>query len=136
MYMYRESVTMSSSQFQISHILNINLIQSEWWSRSPAVVYGPILAKFGEQMGLWTKGAEKYPNFGYLDNCCHGNPKTSSELMKRLKGYGILSGGALLLKKIVAMDFCYHGNCYVVIATKDVCFQVNRLTIDLSRGGY
>ena len=44
-------------------------------------------------MGLWTKGSEKYPNFGYLDNRCHGNQKTSPELIKHLKGYGILSGG-------------------------------------------
>ena len=29
-------------------------------------------------------------------------------------------------KRIVAMGFCYLGNHYVVIATKDVLFQVNQ----------
>ena len=49
--------------------------------------------------------------------------------MKCLKGRGIVSGGALVRKRIVAMGFCYHGNHYVVIATKDVHFQVNQSTI-------
>ncbi len=69
-------------------------------------------------MGLWTKGAEKYPNFGYLDNRCHGNKKTSPELTKHLKGYGILSGGAFGGTRIVVMDSCYHGNHCVAMVTK------------------
>ena len=76
--------------------------------------------RFGEWVDLWTKGAEKYPNYGYLDNRYHGNQKTSPELIKHLKGYGILSGGALGGTKIVAMDFCYHGNRCVSMATKKV----------------
>ncbi len=32
-------------------------------------------------------------------------------------------------KRIVAVGFCYHGNYYVVIATKGVLFQVNQSTI-------
>ena len=68
-------------------------------------------------MGLWTKGAEKYPNFGYLDNGCYGNQKTPSELIKRLKGCRILAGKVLDWKKIVAMALCYHDNRNVVMAT-------------------
>ena len=71
-------------------------------------------------MGLLAKESEKYPNFGYLDNCCHGNQKTSIELIKHLKGYGILSGRALGGTRIVVMDFCYHGNHSVFMATKKV----------------
>ncbi len=31
------------------------------------------------------------------------------------------------LESIVAMDFCYHGNRYVVFATKDVFFKIDQL---------
>ena len=91
-------------------------IQSECRSRSPDVVYSPIFTRFGEKVGLWTKGAEKYPNFGYLENRCHGNQNPPPpELIKHHKGYGILSGGALGGTSIVAMDFCYHGNRCVAL---------------------
>ena len=56
-------------------------------------------------------------------------PKNFPRAHKRLKGCLILSGGALDGKRFVAMDFCYHGNHYVVIATKDAFFRVNRITI-------
>ena len=72
-----------------------------WWAGGPV-----------DQRG------EKYPYFRYLDNSCHGNQKTSLELIKHLKGYGILSGRTLGGTKIVVMDFCYHGNPSVAIATK------------------
>ncbi len=55
--------------------------------------------------------------------------KTSPELIKRLKGCGILSGGALGGMRIVAMGFCYHSNHDGGMATKDAFFRVNRLTI-------
>ncbi len=35
----------------------------------------------------------------------------------------------MVRKRIVAIGFCYHGNHYVVIATKDVRFQINQSTI-------
>ncbi len=94
---------------------NINIIQSECRSPDISGVYDPIPAKFCKQVGLWTKVAEKYPNFGYLDNRCHGNQKTSLELIKHVNGYG---GGSLDGKEIVAMTLCYHGNRYVFMATK------------------
>ncbi len=83
----------------------VNIIQSECWSPDISGVYDPIPTKFCEQVGLWTKGAEKYPNFGYLDNHCHDNQKTSPELIKHLKGYGFLIGGALDGKKNCCHDF-------------------------------
>ena len=55
--------------------------------------------RFCMKVGPWTKWAEKYSDFCYLDNRCHGNQKTSSELIKRLKGYGILTRRALAWKK-------------------------------------
>ncbi len=49
-------------------IINIiNIIQSECRSPDISGVYNPIRAKFCERVSLWTKGAEKYPNFGHLD---------------------------------------------------------------------
>ncbi len=44
---------------------------------------------------------------------------------KHLKGYGILSGGALGGTRIVAMAFCYHGNHCVAMATKK-CLETDR----------
>ncbi len=106
--------------------VTINIIQSECWSPDISGVYDPIPAKFCEQVGLWTKGAEKYPNFGYLDNRCHGNQKTSPELIKHLKDYGFQIGGALDGKKIVAVTLLpwqplgFHGN------QKNVPLKVNQ----------
>ncbi len=60
--------------------------------------------RFGEWVGLWTKGAEKYPNFGYLIK---------------------VTGGTLGGTRIVAMDFCYHGNHCVAMATKK-CLETHR----------
>ncbi len=71
------------------------LTRPSGWSPDISGVYDPIPTKFCEQVGLWAKGAEKYPNIGYLDNGCLSNQKTSSELIKRLKGYGILTVGAM-----------------------------------------
>ncbi len=102
----------------------INIIQSECRSRSPDIVYGPIFIKFGEWVGLWTKGAEKYANLGYHDNRCHGNQKNLPKALKHPNCYGILSGGALEVKEFVAMEICYHGDHGVVIATKTIPIQV------------
>ena len=41
--------------------------------------------------------------------------KNPPQLVKHLKGYGILSGGALGGTGIVAIDFCYHGNHCVAL---------------------
>ncbi len=105
----------------------INIIQSECRSSDISGVYCPITVKFCEKVGLLARGAEKYLKFGYLDNLCHSNQKTSSELIKRLKDYGILTGGALGGKKFVAMALFNHGNRYVVMATKNVHLQVNEV---------
>ena len=48
----------------------INIIQSECRSPDISGVYGPIMVKFCEKVGLWAKGAEKYPHFGYLNSSC------------------------------------------------------------------
>ncbi len=119
---YGDRSNIAKKNMILGHLLGvwpiIIYIQSRFPSRSPDIVYGPIFTRFGEYVGLWTKGAEKYQNFGYLDNRCHGNQKTSPELTKHLKGYGILSGGALGRTRIVAMDSCYHSNHCVAMVTK------------------
>ncbi len=57
---------------------------------------------------------------GYLGNHCHGNQKTFAWLISHLRSNGFLKGRTLVRKETVTLDFCYHGNHHVVIATKNV----------------
>ncbi len=57
---------------------------------------------------------------GYLGNHCHGNQKTFTWLISHLKSNWFLKGMQLVWKETVTMDFCYHGNHHVVIATKNL----------------
>ena len=57
---------------------------------------------------------------GYLGNRCHGNQKTFAWLISHPKSNGFPKGRALVWKETVTVDFCYHGNHHVVMATKNV----------------
>ena len=83
--------------------------------KSIFAVYDPSLMKFGMKVGHRTLITGKILRSRYLGYCYHGNQKTSTELTKHPKGCGILSGGTLDGRRVVAMDFCYHGNHYVVM---------------------
>ena len=90
----------SPSHFRI--FKSINIIQFECWPCSPAIVYGLIFTRFCVKVGLWTKGAEKYPNFGYIDNRCPGNQKTFTRPIQYQKGN-------VFLKRKVLGGLCKGG---------------------------
>ncbi len=66
------------------------------------------------------KGLKNIQTLVTLTTVAMATKKKLPELMKHLKGYGILSGWPLGGTRIVVIDFCYNGNHSVALATKKV----------------